>query len=285
MEPPLIIWGVLSAPVPLRLRPMEIGDVLDEIFRTYRRNFLALAGVSVGLSLPLAALAGYSFGALFSNLITQAGSGNPVDVGSSLFGLALGYLAYLVLTPLQIGAITYAICESALGRPVLIGAMLRAAFRRYLHVLGYVVLLVLMVISFCLFPLWTWIVVGWVALLPAIFIENLGLVQAMGRSWRLVRGMWWRTFFILFLVLIIEYVVTLALGGFLYLGQSLLAIVLPPYLTLSIYEGADIIVQALALPILLIAVVLLYFDLRVRKEGIDLFQLAGRLTASSNAPA
>jgi len=48
--------GSVSAPVPLRLRPLEIGDVLDETFRMYRRHFLLLAGVSVIFSIPLAAL-------------------------------------------------------------------------------------------------------------------------------------------------------------------------------------------------------------------------------------
>ena len=259
---------------------MEIGDVLDEIFRTYRRNFLALAGVSVGLSLPLAALAGYGFGSFISTALNQVASGNLPDLSASLFALVLGYLVNLALTPLQVGAVTYAICESALGRPVRIGAMLRAALRRYLHLLGYVVLHVLMILFFCLFPLWIWIAVGWVAVLPVIFVENLGLGAAMSRSWRLVQGMWWRTFFILFLLAIVESVLGVALGAFLNLGQSLVGIILPPYLTVSIAEAADIIVQALALPIFLIGIVLLYFDLRVRKEGIDLFQLASRLTAA-----
>jgi len=34
-----------------------------------------------------------------------------------------------------------------------------------------------------------------------MFIENTGLFAAMGRSWRLVEGRWWRTFFIVVLVM------------------------------------------------------------------------------------
>jgi hypothetical protein len=69
----------VSTPVALRLLPLEIGDVLDEIFRTYRRHFLLLAGISVAFSVPLAALAGYGFFALFGNLISQAGTGTPAN--------------------------------------------------------------------------------------------------------------------------------------------------------------------------------------------------------------
>jgi len=270
----------LAVPIPLRLRPLEIGDVLDETFRLYRRNFAVIAGVSVAFAIPFAALAGYGFGSLFTNLFNQAASGNPADfsqVSDGLLGLGLGYLVNIALQPLQVGAVTFAVSESALGRTVTVGGVLRAALRRYFHVLGFVILILLMELLFCLFPLWIWILVGWVAVLPSIFIENIGLGAAMSRSWRLVRGMWWRTFFILLLVGLVWYVVTIALGGFFYLGQGLLSIVVSPYIALSIYEAAVILVQGLTVPVLLIAIVLLYFDLRVRKEGIDLFQMAAQL--------
>src|SRR5437867_13374851 len=62
----------VSAPVPLRVRPLEIGDVLDETFRMYRRHFLLLAGMSVIFSIPLAALSGYGYFALFDYISTRA---------------------------------------------------------------------------------------------------------------------------------------------------------------------------------------------------------------------
>ena len=46
--------------------------------------------------------------------------------------------------------------------------------------------------------------------------------------------------------------------------------------SLAIAQAAGTIVQALVNPILQIAIVLIYFDLRVRREGLDLFQLAQR---------
>ena len=154
-------------------------------------------------------------------------------------------------------------------------------WRRYLQVGAYYILIGLMFIAFCLLPLWVWILVGWVAVLPVMFIENVGLIAAMGRSWRLVQGRWWRTFFIVLLVFVLNYVVSAALGAFLYLGQILLTIVLSPFLALAIYEGGVILVSALINPILLIAIVLIYFDLRVRKEALDLFQLAQQVSQRS----
>jgi len=118
-----------------------------------------------------------------------------------------------------------------------------------------------------------------------MFVENTGLVAAMGRSWQLVQGRWWRTFFILLLVFVMNYVVSLALGAFLYLGQILLSIFISPFLSLAIYQAGVIAVSGLTIPILQIAIVLIYFDLRVRREGLDLFQLAQRVAALPAAPA
>jgi len=100
----------------------------------------------------------------------------------------------------------------------------QGALRRYFHIAGYYLLLVGMAILFCLFPLWIWIGVGWILVMPAIFVENIGLGAALGRSWRLVQGRWWRTFLILFLMFILVEVVASALGAFLFLAQTLLQI-------------------------------------------------------------
>jgi hypothetical protein len=115
--------------------------------------------------------------------------------------------------------------------------------------------------------------------MPVMFVENTGLIAAMGRSWRLVQGHWWRTFLILFLMAVLTWVVSAALGAFLYLGQTLLQIVLSPYLSFAISEGVSVVISSLVDPILMIAIVLIYFDLRVRGEALDLFQLAQRVAA------
>ena len=278
----------MSTPVPLRLRPLEIGDVLDETFRLYRRNFLLLAGASVAFSIPLAAFAGYGYSALFGELFTQASSGNPTDFSTfapAVASLATGVVINFLVQPLLFGAICFAVCQSALGRPVSLWVVLRGGLRRYPQVFGYLFLIFLMGIAFCIFPLWIWILTGWVAVLPVMFVENTGLVAAMKRSWQLVQGRWWRTFFILVLVFVLNYVVSLALGAFLYLGQLLLSIFISPFLSLAIYQAGVIAVSGLTIPILQIAIVLIYFDLRVRKEGLDLFQLAQRVAALPAAPA
>ena len=243
----------------------------------YRRHFFLFAGISVILSIPLAASAGFSFFTAFNNFAQQATSSQPPDLGPTIASLAVFLVITIALYPLLYGSVTYAACESALGRPVTLWGALGAALRRYLHIVGYFLLLIGMAVLFCVFPLWIWIGVRWIVWMPVMFVENRGLGAALGRSWRLVEGRWWRTFLILFLMYILVEVVASALQAFLYLAQLILQAVVSSYASLAISEAAGILVSSLVNPILQIAVVLIYFDLRVRREGLDLFQIAQRL--------
>ena len=274
----------MSTPVPLRLRPLEIGDLLDETFRMYRRHFLLFAGISVIISAPIAGFWGYLYFSLLNGVAEQAGTGQPLNVSNETLvaGVVVGVIT-LLLVPFNYGAVTYAVCESAQGRPVTAWGVVRGVGRKYFQIFGYVLVIALMTVAFCLLPLWIWILVGWVALLPVMFIENTGLIAAMGRSWRLTQGYWWRTLLILFLVFIVYYVAQIALGAYLAGAQFLVVIVLSSVTTAWIFSAASIIVTSLVNPIIQIAVVLIYFDLRVRREAIDLFQLAQR--AATPQPA
>jgi hypothetical protein len=278
--------GEVNVPAPLRLRPLEIGDLLDETFRMYRRNFVLFAGISAIVSIPSAALSGYGY-SLFGNLLQQSTTGAPPNFGfleATIPALALGVLINLALIPFFYGAVIYAACESAQGRAVTAGGIFSAVLRRYFPLLGYFVLIGLMVIAFCLIPLWIWIWVGWLVVTPVMFIENSGLTRAMGRSWRLVEGNWWRTFLVIFLIFIIQYVARLALNAFIALAEYLLLIVAPSGIVLGISGATQVIVDSLVNPVLQIAIVLVYFDLRVRREGLDLFQLAQRVPSPLLAP-
>jgi hypothetical protein len=283
----------VSASVPLRLRPLEIGDLLDETFRMYRRHFVLFAGLSVILSIPTAALSGYSYFALFNGFLRQtspgqfASSSQPPNLAfleTLLVTYGIGALINLALVPFIYGAVTYAACESALGRPVTASGVLMGVLRRYFALLGYWVLIGLMLILFCLIPLWIWIWVGWAVVMPVMFVENVGIGAAMGRSWRLIEGRWWRTFLIIFLLFVVREVVRIALGAFLALAQALLQLLFPTIVILWLTAATTVIVDSLVNPVIQIAIVLIYFDLRVRKEGLDLFQLAQGVAGLSPPP-
>ena len=278
----------MSATPPLRLRPLEIGDLLDETFRMYRRHFFLFAGLSVLVSIPSAALSGFFSYALFNGLLQSTNPGQPADLSflePTLVAAAIILVVSIALIPFFYGAVTFAACESALGRSVTAAGVLRGVLRRYPQLLGYWLLIGVMAIAFCLLPLWIWIWVSWVVVMPVMFIENAGLGAAMNRSWHLVEGRWWRTFLIFFLIFIVFYAVRFALSAFIALGQTLLQLVISPLVVVWISGATGVIVDSLVNPVFQIAIVLIYFDLRVRREGLDLFQLAQGLPPSPPPPA
>lgn len=281
----------VTGPVPLRLRPLEISDLLDETFRMYRRHFVLFAGISVLLSLPAAALSGLAFG-LLGGLVQTSGTGTPPDL--SVFSVMLPVLAAasllgIGLIPFSYGAVMLAASESAMGRPVSAASIVRGVGRRYFALLGYWLLFFVSLfvsLILCVLPvvLWTWIFVMWVVATPAMFAENIGLGAAIGRSRMLVQGRWWRTFLALFLLAIVFYVVRLALSAFVEIAQLLLELVVSPFVAAAVASASAEVVDALVNPIMQIAIVLIYFDLRVRREALDLFQMAHRIALPQATP-
>jgi hypothetical protein len=278
----------VTVPVPIRLRPLEIGDLLDETFRLYRRHFLLFAGISVILAVPSAGLFALGFGALAAT--SQAGGGGVTTFDSggitvllATFGAVL--VVSILILPFTHSAVIYAACESAQGRPVTAGGMLGSVGRRYLPLLAYWLLFnvytAYLATILCVAPVifWIWGFVGWIVVVPAMFVEQIGLGAAFSRSWQLVRGRWWRTFLIVFLLVVVWFLVDIGLGAFVNLAQGLLSIFVSPFLSTIVSAAGGQLVGALVNPVIQIAIVLVYFDLRVRKEALDLFQMAYRVAA------
>jgi len=275
----------MSVSVPLQLRELGVGDLLDETFRMYRRHFLLFAGISVILSIPTAALYGLALGWFTTGLQATSDASSFGPVTGFLGAIAAAGLVSLLILPFTFGAVTYAACQSAIGRPVTAGIVFRGVMRRYFPLLGYWLLFntftAYVALILCVAPLglWVWGYVTWIAATPAMFVENIGLGAAVSRSRHLVEGRWWRTFLIVFLMAVVAYVVRVGLEAFLNLAQGLVGIVVSPFIVTGITYGAAILVGALVAPITQILIVLIYFDLRVRREALDLFQMAYRLSA------
>lgn len=238
------------------------------------------AGISAILAIPAAASTGFNWFAVFGSIFE--GGVAPVDNTTYLESQLAQVGALLIgvlLAPFTYGAVVYAACESALGRPVSPGGIFRAVLRRYLPLMGFLLLIGIMVVAFCLIPLWLWIWVNWIGVIPMMFVEDIGLGAAMGRSWRLVTGRWWRTFLIIFLIWVLTVVVRWALIAFAVVPLAALSFFFSSYILLALSGAITVVVDALINPIFQIAMVLIYFDLRVRREALDLFQMASQLTA------
>jgi hypothetical protein len=273
----------------LQLRPLGLGEILDDIFRVYRRHFGLLCGIALALSLPtfvVQLLNGspdqYGFVATIlgsiANPAALAGQRPPSPPNLGLVGLT--YLVIVVIVPFTMGAVTWAAIALVLGNPVSVRSALLGVARRYWTLLGLALLYVVVSPLFLCLPVLVWLMVRWAVAVPAALAEGIGPVRALGRSWALTRGHWWR----LFGILLIAYLLVAAVQGALGVFAFPLAIVVP--FVPQVVRGAIVLcvttaAQVLVLPVLYLCLVLLYFDLRIRHEHFDLDQLARQAGAST----
>jgi hypothetical protein len=257
-----------------------VGELLDDIFRIYRRHFGLLLGLSMLLSLPLLAVqilvnadnTGFITTVLMNFGNQQALAGLPLP-RSNLGLLLLSYPVLALVGLVTTGAMSLAAIMISLGHPATVGSVLRGLLLRAWDLLRlFLAQLVLVPLFLCL-PVGIWIAVRWAVAVPALMAEGTGPISALGRSWDLTTRSWWRTLGILLLVYLLQSVVSGTLSVF---GYPL-AIMVP--FAPQVVRGAIVLTvgtaaSALSLPIVYLCVTLLYFDLRVRREGFDLDILA-----------
>ena len=117
-------------------------------------------------------------------------------------------------------------------------------------------------------PLLIFVAVAWFFYIQAVVIEKKGPFEALARSWHLVQGQWFRVFgrvLVLVLILFVAGFITSLPGLAVMASNVSLGNLL---LTLG---------GTLVTPITYIGATLIYFDLRVRKEGFTLETLESEM--------
>ncbi len=283
-------------PTPFRLRALGLAELLDETFRIYRRSFGLFAGLALAVTLPgmvMNLLSGSyrSWGWLtrvFQNMsnpdaLQRMAQSPPPQTDPAISLLAS--LVKLILVPMTAGVIIYAANEIIKGRNTTILGALQGTLQRYWGLAGVALLggvLLLVCILLITIPFVIWIAVRWLVGAPALLAEGLGPVNALGRSQQLVEGRSWRTLGIFLVVVIMTTIASAILGG---TGGALIGLVpgLSDDLRGALVQVTGSLTGALVLPVSYIAITLMYYDLRVRREGIDLDQLAQQAQPPSAA--
>jgi hypothetical protein len=115
----------------------------------------------------------------------------------------------------------------------------------------------------------------------AIVLEDQGPLGGIARSWRLVGGAFWRTLAIAVLMYILAYLI----AGIPSMITSFALSILSGNALDSLVRNQIIVAvvaqigQILVLPLQLVIFTMLYYDLRIRKEGYDLELMAQQATA------
>ncbi|BDZ53701.1 hypothetical protein GCM10025870_07740 [Agromyces marinus] len=119
------------------------------------------------------------------------------------------------------------------------------------------------------------------ALVPSVIVlERAGIVSSMRRSWQLTTGYFWRTFGLILLVGLIVGTVAQTVVQVPMLGGTILAFILDPaagptYEAISIGSSVigmilSVLVGAIAAVVQAALIAVIYIDLRMRTEGLDL---------------
>lgn len=284
------------------LRPLTLGDILQGSFAVIRRNPRLVLGLSATAAvLQAAALAIFQI-LFFRSVASGFDNSNPDDVQihlgrlvqneySSLVEGALGAIVTALLTTV----LTVVVTEDVLGHRLTLAAVWARVRTRLLR-LTWLVLISSVVPILGIFLLivpgvWLWGV--WAVAVPAMVVENGSARDSLRRSRWLVRDMFWRVFGIRALG------VLLAAAGSLVISLPFAIIataatdfsefrfdtpgtVTTPIAFILITAVGTALSGTLTAPITASVDALLYVDLRMRKEQLD---VALRQQAAANAYA
>lgn len=289
------------------LRPLRVGEVLDVAIKVYLRNAWTLFKVVLVVVAPVELLSAF---VIVSSLPEPGASGGqPFEVGDLapfVAGAVVTSVLWWVATTLATGACFKAVTGAYLGaapgwRESLrfagsrLPAMLWVTFLAFvLGGLGFLVLILPGVVAVAGAPdnaggvlllllgvaagvvLGIWIWIRWSVAIPAMLTEDVRGRRALGRSFGLVKGRWWPTFGAIALAAIIGGIVSTIVSSI--ADAVLFADSDASFATsVTVDTVASIVVGVIVTPLQAAIVAIIYFDLRVRKEGFDLELLTQRL--------
>ena len=290
----------------LALAPMRVGQILDGAFKLYRMHFRTLAPAVALVVLPFHGLILALTLATLHPVTVDTGFQRVVYQEPALWvNLLSAGLQTLVITPFLTAAVVRIAADAFLGRDTGVGAAYRAALPR-IHSILWVSLIIGLGIVLAAGPFVFFGVlagmegVGGVGVLlfliasvPAIFlllrwlfassvvmVEDVRGISAVGRSWRLMRGLTWKALGTLTLMGLLIFALYFVVG-------IIIGIAAYPILAggdtpgggfYALSQALGAVTSILTTPFTTLVIVLLYFDARMRKEGFDLEVMADELS-------
>jgi hypothetical protein len=270
---------------PASLRPLAIGEILDTALTIYRQRAATLMRAVVFVIAPvqvLSAIVMLSGPDEFSPSTTDATTGvNTVDFdGSTFAGFVIATLVVAVLGLVANELATAAALKSVSGaylsgdpnwKESLQFALANLRSLIWLAILTFFGLILGAIL--CIAPA-VYLYGAWAVATPVLLIEGLKGSKALGRSRALVKGRWGPTFLVIVIGAILGSIVQVVLQGLLVGVLLSTSNDIANAVATAVASTAS---AALVTPFTAAVAVVLYFDLRVRKEGFDLELLAQRI--------
>jgi hypothetical protein len=271
-------------PGTVPMRPLAIGEILDgamALLRQYPAATLGLGAlvmaVQVLFTVPLQWL---SQGFTFSMVDPTNGSLDPL---LSLLGISLTWIIASVITTVCLavvsGFMASVVGDSALGHAVSAGSVWRQVRPRMWGLIG-LSLIIGLAEGIGLMAMgvgWLFVTGVFAVAIPALVLERVGVVRAIGRSWDLTIRSFFRVLGIRLLAILVSRVLLLVIASpFLIFGNVILTSGGLDQSPLRTLLGVSVIAlgtmggNVLAAPFLGCVDGLLYLDRRMRSEGLDI---------------
>ena len=264
-----------TPPGPGGIRPRTLGEVLSAAFSVYKNNAANLLLIVAVVVVPLSFLGALSIQVVAApkrHLVEIFGHTTVVESRTFVVGVVAAIIAVaigVIISAVLQAAILRGAAQATIGDPVDIGSSYRWGFRR----LGSVLLVALLVgitvgVGFLLLVIPGIIFLVFFSVsVPALVIENRRGTEAMKRSWHLVSGSFWHALGVIVVAAIITGLVSGIIGA---IGGS----------AWFLHWIFTAIAQIITAPFAALVSVLLYLDLRARKEALTVDTLRGELASS-----
>jgi hypothetical protein len=254
------------------LRPRSATELVDAAFQILRSHYGQLIVCSAIAYIPMLLLRLFVIGDTSRFL-----SGDPTRLPSGIFMTYVWTMIGSLVTYSLMSAVLVVLTSQAyLGETVDVGLAVRRVMPRIVSVIIASFLrslLVIVGIILLIVPMF-WIVARYFAVIPAIVLEDAGMFSAFSRSADLSRGRKWHILGTLVLVTIIYYLLVV--------GVSMLGALIGNFVIQTMVSSVGTI---LIYPVVAIAESLLYYDTRIRSEGLDIELMTDALDVPSGLPA
>ncbi|MGI8686417.1 MAG: hypothetical protein ACR2MO_15250 [Acidimicrobiales bacterium] len=267
-----------------QLRPLSVGEILDLAIRIYRERFMPMAKAVAVVVVPVAvitALAQLSLAPSDSEVFGPVdATGQPTVDAGEFWTFAAGFLLVAVLSYIAAQLATAASLKLVAGAYLDEPPDWRGSLSFAVHKLGSLVWLTLvfgflLALGFlaCLVP-GIYLYVAWTVAVPVLLLEDLRGRKALQRSRALVKGRWWP---VLGALVVSGLLAGIVQGVFSAIFAAVVGSTDNDVAAATAGALANIASSLVSTPFIAAVIMVIYFDLRVRKEGFDLELLARRV--------